>query len=78
MASDDEDGEVFGMKDSELQFDRTCHVLYSKACKKQIRAKIALHYPQNARERVWEQVQQQAAGKTFTTAQAEPTTALPS
>ena len=31
------------MKDSELQFDRSCHVLYSKPCKKEIRAKIALH-----------------------------------
>ena len=38
------------MKDSELQFDRTCHVLYSKPCKRQIREKIALHYPEgNAR-----------------------------
>ena len=33
------------MKDSELQIDRSCHVLYSKPCKKEIRAKIALHYP---------------------------------
>ena len=24
------------MKDAELQFDRSCHVLYSKPCKKQI------------------------------------------
>ena len=30
------------MKDSELQFDRSCHVLYSKQCKKEILAKIAL------------------------------------
>ena len=35
------------MKDSELQFDRSCHVLYSKACKKEILAKIALHYPES-------------------------------
>ena len=34
------------MKDSELKFDRTCHVLYSKPCKKLILAKIALHYPE--------------------------------
>ena len=34
------------MKDSELQIDRSCHVLYSKPCKKEIRAKIALHYPE--------------------------------
>lgn len=47
------------MKDSELQFDRTCHVIYSKACKKQIQEKIALHYPQAQRETVWEQVQRQ-------------------
>lgn len=26
------------MKDKDLQFDRKCHVLYSKACKKQILA----------------------------------------
>ena len=42
------------MKDKELQFDRTCHVLYSKPCKKEIRAKIALHYPEAEREAVWE------------------------
>lgn len=30
------------MKDNELQFDRSCHVLYSKPCKKEILAKIAL------------------------------------
>lgn len=33
------------MKDNELQFDRSCHVLYSEACKKEIQSKIALHYP---------------------------------
>ena len=47
------------MKDSELKFDRSCHVLYSKACKKQILAKIALHYPEAEREAVWERVQRQ-------------------
>lgn len=47
------------MKDSELQFDRTCHVIYSKSCKKQIREKIALHYPVEQREAVWEKVQRQ-------------------
>ena len=47
------------MKDEELQFDRTCHVLYSKPCKRQIRAKIALHYPAAEQEAVWEQVQWQ-------------------
>lgn len=47
------------MKDRDLSFDRTCHVLYSKPCKKQIRQKIALHYPPEQREAVWEQVQLQ-------------------
>ena len=42
------------MKDNELQFDRGCHVLYSKACKKQIQSKIALHYPEDEREAVRE------------------------
>ena len=49
------------MKDSELQIDRSCHVLYSKPCKKEIRAKIALHYPEAERETIWEQVQRQYA-----------------
>lgn len=47
------------MKDSELKFDRACHVLYSKPCKKQIQSKIALQYPEGAQESVWEQVQRQ-------------------
>ena len=47
------------MKDSELQFDRTCHVIYSRPCKKQIREKIALHYPTEQQEAVWEKVQLQ-------------------
>ena len=47
------------MKDSELKFDHTCHVLYSKACKKQIRQKLALHYPPEERDAVWTRVQQQ-------------------
>ena len=45
------------MKDNELSFDRSCHVLYSKPCKKQIQSKIALHYPENERDSVWERVQ---------------------
>ena len=49
------------MKDNDLQFDRSCHVLYSKPCKKEIRAKIALHYPETERETVWEKVQRQYA-----------------
>ena len=38
------------MKDSELQIDHSCHVLYSKPCKKEILAKITLHYPEVERE----------------------------
>ena len=45
------------MRDNELKFDRVHHVLYSKPCKKQIREKIALHYPQTEKEAVWERVQ---------------------
>ena len=32
-------------------------MLYSKPCKKEILAKITLHYPEVEREAVWEQVQ---------------------
>ena len=45
------------MKDREVQIDRTCHVLYSKPCKNEIKKMIALHYPLKERENVWEQVQ---------------------
>ena len=44
------------MKDNELLFDLKSHVLYSKPCKKEILAKIALHYPEAERETVWEKV----------------------
>ena len=47
------------MKDDELQFDHSCHVLYSKTCKKEIQSKIALHYPEAEREMIWEKVQRQ-------------------
>ena len=49
------------MRDSELQIDRNCHVLYSTPCKKEILAKIALHYPEAEWETVWEKVQRQYA-----------------
>ena len=39
------------MKDKKLLFDCSCHVLYSCPCKKEIRAKIALHYPEAERRR---------------------------
>lgn len=45
------------MNDNELQFDRTCHVIYTKQCKKQIQEKIALHYPSSQCEEVWEKIQ---------------------
>ena len=35
--------------------------LYSRPCKKEIRAKIGLHYPEAERETIWEQVQRQYA-----------------
>ena len=49
------------MKDREVPIDRTCHVLYSRPCKKEIQKKIALHYPAGKREAVWEQVQRKYA-----------------
>ena len=45
------------MKDSELNIDLTCHVLYSKPCKAQIQSKIALHYPEGEQEAIWTRVQ---------------------
>ena len=47
------------MKDDELQFDRTCHVLYSKPCKKEIQKKITLHYPAEKRDAIFEHIQRQ-------------------
>ena len=44
------------MNDDQLQFDRICHVIYSKPCKAEIREKIAHHYPESQREAVWERV----------------------
>ncbi len=41
------------MNDKDLKFDRNCHVLYSKACKKQIQEKIAKHYPSEQREEIY-------------------------
>lgn len=47
------------MKENELQFDRNYHVLYTKACKKAIKEKIALHFSPSEQENVWEKVQRQ-------------------
>ena len=55
------EGDSRQMKDKTLLFDRKCHVLYSRPCKKEIRVKIALHYPEAERETIWEQVQRQYA-----------------
>lgn len=45
------------MKNEDLKFDRSCHVLYSKACEKEIKNKIALHFSEEEREEVWTKVQ---------------------
>ena len=45
------------MRDRDVPIDYSCHVLYSGACKREIQKKIALHYPSERREVVWEQVQ---------------------
>ena len=47
------------MKDSELQFDRSCHALYTRACRQQIVSRIALHYPAAQREEIWTRMQRQ-------------------
>ncbi len=47
------------MKENELQFDRTCHVLYSKKCKKAIQKYISMHYPEEKREEIFTAVQKQ-------------------
>ena len=41
-------------------------MLYSKPCKKEILAKITLHYPEVEREVVWEQVQLRYAAVSYT------------
>lgn len=38
------------MKNKDLKFDKSCHVLYSKDCEKEIKKKIALHYPKSEQE----------------------------
>lgn len=47
------------MNDSEVVFNRECHVLYSKQCKKEILQKIAQHYPTELVEEVFEAVKKQ-------------------
>ena len=45
------------MKNKDLQFDRSCHMIYSKQCEKEIKRKIALHYDERERDEVWERAQ---------------------
>ncbi len=44
------------MKNEDLKFDKTRHVLYSKICEKVIKSKISIHYAPDACERVWTNV----------------------
>lgn len=45
------------MKNKDLKFDRTCHALYTKACEKEIKKKIAQNYPPEEKSEIWEKVQ---------------------
>lgn len=47
------------MKDGDVVFDRRYHVIYSKECKAEILNKIALHYPKEQVDEVFEAVQLQ-------------------
>ena len=47
------------MKDSELEFDRSVHVIYSEMCGDIIRECIGRHYEKEKIEEVWEKVQKQ-------------------
>ena len=47
------------MNDRMLVFDRSCHVLYSKACKKLIQEKLAQQYPAGQQEELWSKIQRQ-------------------
>lgn len=47
------------MKNKDLNFDRTKHVLYSKACEKEIKKAIAKHYKKEEREKIWTKFQLQ-------------------
>lgn len=45
------------MKNKDLVFDRSVHVLYSKACEKEIKNKIAIHFPKEKRDEIWTKIQ---------------------
>lgn len=49
------------MRDEDVPIDRTCHVLYSPACKTEILKAIAQHYPTDQVDAIWEAVQHQYA-----------------
>ena len=45
------------MDNKELIYDKNCHVLYSKACEKEIKSKLALHYNLKDQEEMWNKFQ---------------------
>lgn len=45
------------MKNKDLKFDRSCHVLYSKQCEKEIKKRIEMHYPKEMIADIWTKVQ---------------------
>ena len=47
------------MNDSELEFDRNVHVIYSGRCREILRSLIEKHYGKERLEEVWEKVQKQ-------------------
>ncbi len=47
------------MKESKLNFDRKCHVIYSQPLKEKIIEKIAFHYHENEREDIFTKFQMQ-------------------
>ncbi len=46
------------MREKDLPINRDCHVVYTKACKKQMQQMLAKHYPPEEREAMWEKFQQ--------------------
>ncbi len=45
------------MKEKDLDIDLTCHVVYSKECKKEIKKVIEKHYNERERTLIWKKVQ---------------------
>ncbi len=45
------------MKDTDLVFDRNCHVLYSKPCKKAILKYVKIHYPKDKVDEIFTKIQ---------------------